>query len=330
MKMLSASALAREMELGTADLLSKLEALAWIKKADKGYYELTDLGKKQGGEMRNSPQYGTYIVWPESIKALLLAPPPQDSGLLASVLGSFKRLFVAEESPKPKYLTSSELGKHFNLSNSRMNLIFRDLAWIQGASAGARGWEPTPQGLSLGAEAKSGTEACYVVWPEDILKNKILLAQIAEELEEDKASQFTREPKVLEEPKSNYQTKRKTDFWAKFPANIRTKDGHFVRSRGEKMIDDFLYMAGLVHVYEKRLPLEEDVYCDFYLPEKNLYLEYWGLEDDPAYAKRKAEKIGIYRKHGFNLLEVNNKDMDNLEDYLTQKLLAQGIKLKSF
>jgi hypothetical protein len=41
-----------------------------------------------------------------------------------------------------------------------------------------------------------------------------------------------------------------------------------VRSRGELVIDNSLYEYGLAHAYERKLPVEEDVYSDFYIPAK--------------------------------------------------------------
>lgn len=42
-----------------------------------------------------------------------------------------------------------------------------------------------------------------------------------------------------------------------------------------------MYDYGLVHAYEKKVPIEEELYTDFYLPNGKVYIEYWGLENDP-------------------------------------------------
>lgn len=64
-----------------------------------------------------------------------------------------------------------------------------------------------------------------------------------------------------------------------------------VRSRAEVLIDNWLYMQGIVHAYERRLPIEEECYCDFYLPGgKGVYIEFWGRESDPTYQERQAAK----------------------------------------
>ena len=43
------------------------------------------------------------------------------------------------------------------------------------------------------------------------------------------------------------------------PANYRCMDGHYVRSRAEVMIDNWLYGNGIADAYERKLPIESDV-----------------------------------------------------------------------
>jgi len=85
-------------------------------------------------------------------------------------------------------------------------------------------------------------------------------------------------------------------------------------------------MAEIIHAYERKLPIEEDVYCDFYIPTGKVYIEYWGYENDSKYLKRKKDKIEIYQKYGFNLIELNDKDVLNLDDILPRLLLKFGIQ----
>ncbi|MGC4096119.1 MAG: hypothetical protein QM706_03295 [Nitrospira sp.] len=118
----------------------------------------------------------------------------------------------------------------------------------------------------------------------------------------------------------------------KYPPKIKTKDGHLVRSKSEKIIDDFLFDKGIVHAYEKKLPVQENIYSDFYIPiGKNqpldIYIEFWGLENNQKYLERKNFKIGIYNKHKFNLIELVEKDIEDLEEVLTQKLLRYRIQI---
>ena len=92
------------------------------------------------------------------------------------------------------------------------------------------------------------------------------------------------------------------------------------------LIDNWLYMNGVVHAYERKLPIEEDVYCDFYIPEGKVYIEYWGLEEDPKYMERKNTKLRIYEEHSFNLIQLSEEHIKNLDDYLPQLLLKYGVE----
>jgi very-short-patch-repair endonuclease len=98
-----------------------------------------------------------------------------------------------------------------------------------------------------------------------------------------------------------------------------TEDGHKVRSRAEQMIDNWLYHQGIVHAYERKAPIEDDLYCDFYIPKGKVWIEYWGLEDE-KYIKRKEAKKKIYKKNGMKLIELNDKDIEKLDDVMPAKL----------
>ena len=102
---------------------------------------------------------------------------------------------------------------------------------------------------------------------------------------------------------------------------ITSEDGHNVRSKAECMIDEWLYRHDLVHAYEQRLPIEPDFISDLYVPKADCYIEYWGLEDDEQYLRRKEKKVNIYQKHGLKLIGLNDKDVRNLRYVLPKELL---------
>ena len=177
-----------------------------------------------------------------------------------------------------------------------------------------KGWQATAQGLKLKAiqseDFRSGIP--YVRWPQTILDNKSLIETI------EQLKGHNKEPSSLEETKK--------EFRDKFKATHRTTDGHMVRSKAEMLIDNWLYMAEIVHAYERKLPIEEDVYSDFYIPAGKVYIEYWGLEDQPKYLDRKKKKIEIYKKYGFNLIELKDYEVQNLDDHLPKLLLKYGVQ----
>ena len=223
------------------------------------------------------------------------------------------------------WLTSTKIGERFGLTSRKVNLVLSELGWIERF---VKGWVPTEQGISRGATRREirETGVPYVVWPATILENRVLLESVKElEVAPDPATTRAEAPVAQDvRPSSDPGA----DFRARFPAPLRAQDGHFVRSRAEVMIDNWLYTQGIVHAYERRLPLDdaETVYCDFYLPAKRVYVEYWGMEKDPKYAERKATKLAVYRKHGFQLVELTDDDIANLDEALPRKLLKFGIE----
>ena len=138
------------------------------------------------------------------------------------------------------------------------------------------------------------------------------------------------------EPKSKPTTKTasKAEPKSKVEAQkelFRTKSGHLVRSKSEVIIADYLYGEEICFAYEKRLPIETEARCDFYVPACSVYIEYWGVQSDEAerkkYEKRKKEKIALYKKHTLNLIEIDDKNIKNLEDFLQKELLKLGLKV---
>lgn len=285
---LSTTKLAEKYAIPSKELFAQLTALGLIVQND-GVWALTEAGKKKGGIVKDGKQYGPYIAWPDNIDL---------------------NLTINEA-----LITATAIGKHFELSATKTNYILSELGWIRKS---LKGWELTEQGAKLGGvqeeDKKSGIP--FVRWPETIVNSKALLesmGHITGKLPEKKAEEAG---KVGED----------IGFREKFEAKHRSADGHFVRSKAEMLIDNWLYMAEIVHAYERKLPIEEDVYSDFYIPTGKVYLEYWGLENDPKYLARKQQKIEIYKKYGFSLIELTDKEVQNLDDHLPRLLLKYGVQ----
>lgn len=289
----STSALSKKLDIKSSDLFAKLKTFGWIARENEKWM-LTDLGKEKGGQTRNNPKFGEYIVWPENI--------------------SFEN---GQQKVKPKLINATAIGKHFNVSSQRFNLLLNELGWIEKTVAG---WRITKLGKSIGGtqfeHQTSGVK--YVHWPEEILNEKDILGLF----EEKPTQRYT--PQII----SKSETKIVNDYRKTYDAEYRTKDGHYVRSKAEMAIDDSLYLWGIPHAYEKKVPnTDENVYSDFHIPAgkgrpREVYIEYWGLENDEKYNKRKEKKIEIYRSLGLNLIQLNDADIKNLEDAL-QKYLRQ-------
>jgi hypothetical protein len=214
------------------------------------------------------------------------------------------------------HLTATKIGEEFGISGQKMNLLLNELGWTYKPRHG-KGWSRTKQGKRQGASPRTASSgAPYLIWPEKILTNRVLRRAVA-------AYKGESEPKKSKgEKKTDYD-----DFRKKYPANYRCMDGHYVRSRAEVMIDNWLYTNGIAHAYERKLPIEQDVYSDFFIKEGNVYIEFWGMESDEKYAARKKVKQKAYADNEFALIELNDNDLNNLDDILPRKLLRYGLRV---
>ncbi|MCF6190873.1 MAG: hypothetical protein L3J51_10360 [Cocleimonas sp.] len=287
-KLISTTALSKNHELTSKALFDIFVNLGWLERVDNEW-ALTVTGLSQGSSYRTSKQYGKYIVWPEDINFEIPDAEP--------------------------LITATVLGKGFEVSAQKLNFILSEIGWAKKGDLG-KGWIATDHGLNIGAiqaeDAKSGVP--YIRWPINIAKNKTLVSTIAD---------FKGNPIEEKADKVNLEI---SEFRNEFPAKHRAIDGHFTRSKAEILIDNWLYMFEIVHAYERKLPIEEDVYSDFYIPTGKVYIEYWSNEKNTKYLHHKRIKQGIYKKYGFNLIELEDKDVQNLDDILPKILLKFGVQ----
>ncbi|RLI39554.1 hypothetical protein DRO69_14140 [Candidatus Bathyarchaeota archaeon] len=110
------------------------------------------------------------------------------------------------------------------------------------------------------------------------------------------------------------------NFRKKYPRKYRAQDGHYVRTKSEAIIDNWLYNHLIVHAYERKVPIEENMYCDFFIPQGKCYIEYWGMKEK-QYLKRKKKKRDLYHNYKLNLIELTEKDIENIDDVLPKKLM---------
>ena len=214
------------------------------------------------------------------------------------------------------HITATKIGENFGISGQKMNLLLNELGWTSKPRHG-KGWSPTKQGKRQGASSRTASSgAPYLVWPEKILSSRVLKRAVKDFKGEGPSKE------TVSEKKTDYD-----DFRKKYPANYRCMDGHYVRSRAEVMVDNWLYTNGFAHAYERKLPIEQDVYSDFFIKEGNVYIEFWGMESDEKYAARKKVKQKAYSDNEFNLIELNDNDLNNLDDVLPRKLLKYGLRV---
>ena len=102
---------------------------------------------------------------------------------------------------------------------------------------------------------------------------------------------------------------------------LRTVNEVAVQSRGERRIGDWLAKKGIAYSYDERYMIARDtrIRPDFYLPEFDLYIEYWGM-DTPEYVRNMQMKKILYQRAAKKLISISWKDLDRIEEVLGEKL----------
>ncbi|PFG58629.1 hypothetical protein ATG66_1183 [Vibrio sp. ES.051] len=241
---------------------------------------LTEEGAKFGGEYVDHSKFGQFIVWPTN-------------------------LHIELTSSSGKTLSATQLGDKLKLNAKRVNQLLSELGWI---AKSEEGWKATEAGVRAGGQQRVDKEMqnTFVVWHDVVLRNKRLKQSVVEFLGQDAESHST--------------DKSYASFRQKFEAKHRTLDGHYVRSKGELLIDNWLYLAGVVHAYERQLPIEQDVTSDFYLPGGKVYLQFWGSDTGPIAPAERESIRAVYAQHNFNLIEVEPSELDKLDELLPKRL----------
>ena len=85
---------------------------------------------------------------------------------------------------------------------------------------------------------------------------------------------------------------------------IEARDGTVVQSEGERRIAEWLTAHGLAYRYDAKFRIigEFQIRPDFYLPELDVYIEYWGL-DTPQYKMSMYKKQTLYQHHKVNTID---------------------------
>ena len=130
-----------------------------------------------------------------------------------------------------------------------------------------------------------------------------------------------------------------------------TINGERVKSYGELEIANFLMQNGIAYEYEKEYPVDTrtseygQYHPDFYLPEEDLYIEYFGINRNgevPSWFSGKGEKTAkelyqdgmkwkrqLHKEQGSQLIEVYGYEMLEgiLLTCLEKRLLDAGVML---
>jgi hypothetical protein len=121
-----------------------------------------------------------------------------------------------------------------------------------------------------------------------------------------------------------------------------TVKGEEVRSRAEQRIADYFAAHNIRYVYEQELKTKSLFFDyristpDFYLPDYNVYVEYWGLvdADDRAtrerYVRSMKRKMAIYHRHNIKFISIYPSNLENLDWIFRAKFKkATGFELSA-
>ncbi|WP_299177743.1 hypothetical protein [uncultured Neptuniibacter sp.] len=198
--------------------------------------------------------------------------------------------------PDSHLLSTTVLAKTFLLKKSTFERVLLELGWVK---RGRKGWLLTSQGTDAGGHQRENTTTAvpYILWAELLMDSPVL-------------RYWTERMQSLSE--SNL-----------YPCC----DGHRVNSTAEQKIDNWLYLAGLTHAYQRPLPFDVTLVSDFYLPQCQLYIEYWGRDNPAAGLSKKMQVKEILAQNQCQVIELDDEDLDNLEEVLPRRLLKFNIEV---
>lgn len=125
-----------------------------------------------------------------------------------------------------------------------------------------------------------------------------------------------------------------------YEGKLTCEDGHIVKSKSEREIDNYLFKHEIRHAYEKKIPYgknaDESIRPDFYLPDylgkgKDVYLEHWGYNaNNIKYTNSQKYKMKIYKELCKNkeltlICTYEKSDINDLTGTLERKLKKTNI-----
>lgn len=143
------------------------------------------------------------------------------------------------------------------------------------------------------------------------------------------ADEFARSRRAFDRPycdkclDETYLRRRNFDTQVELNKTIRAKDGTLVQSEGERLIAEWLSTSNIRYRYDERIKIIQgySVRPDFYLPEFDVYIEYWGM-DTIDYKIGMLMKQKLYQQEGKRLISLYPEDKHELDVVLGKKLQA--------
>ncbi|ACE83794.1 hypothetical protein [Cellvibrio japonicus] len=199
-------------------------------------------------------------------------------------------------------LSATNLSHKWDIPARLVNLLLADKGLIK---KHVRGWLLTGSGKAIGGQQQEAEQSAipYVTWPETILDDPELLAALQS---------------LRGEPQANSDS---------------TFDGHGVNNPVQRCVDNWLYLARIVHARDYPLVWgRESAVADFYVPDANLCIECWADEleqrsDRAAVIGAELEKYNLYKKHNVDYIEFRDESIHQIDDILARELMRRGLAI---
>lgn len=122
--------------------------------------------------------------------------------------------------------------------------------------------------------------------------------------------------------------RRNFDTKVELNKTIVAKAGTLVQSDGERLIADWLAAHNIAYRYDERYRIlsGQAIRPDFYLPEFDLYIEYWGM-DTADYKIGMLKKQQLYQQEGKRVISLYPSDKTRFDAALCAKLAFFGVHL---
>ncbi|HEW79232.1 MAG TPA: HEAT repeat domain-containing protein [Phycisphaerales bacterium] len=139
--------------------------------------------------------------------------------------------------------------------------------------------------------------------------------------------EYVRSHKAFQRPFCNYcfdevfLERRNFETKVELQKNIRAKDGTWVQSDGERLICEALDAERIRYRYDERFRILDGyaIRPDFYLPEFDVYIEYWGM-DTADYKIGMLKKQQLYQQQGKKLVSLYPEDKPRMRERLLSML----------
>lgn len=291
---LSTTAVARALDIPVQQLFAALKDYGWINRVDNAWV-LTSKGEFEGGEYRESKRYGRYIVWPKTLQHHALVVAIEDS----------------------QRLTTAGLAKRFDL---HPRMVSRALAELGLQAHTILGWELTEQGKKFGGlqEESENSGTLYVSWPKDIVENPVIHRELDTLCLVESSGELASD--------SNSGDRSGDLFAGSSVDKLASSDGHQLQTQLELHVCNWLYLAQLAHAYKRRLPVEDELLADFYLPASSVYIECWQEDIEHEVLSNKLRKQEMYRIQQLKVIDINERDIEKLDKVLGDSLRELGIR----